>query len=223
MVAKKTYFVYILLSLYDFHFIFPYLKKSNLKHRMDWKELQEVHQFWSIDTIHFDVSPIGRRQSIFKANFKLDDHLDQYQRVVYSFFDMTGQIGGVYEIIAIVFGFIINAFNKRMLVYSLIGSLYYTRKPNDVNDTSLNSTFNNLRSNRTTRVEPKLREESKACDTSLNTNKFTPQLSSNLRRSSTFVKVKWRLTIKMNNRNCLILSKTGKCIKYHELKYFMIG
>ena len=154
---------------------------------MDWKKQQEVHHFWSIDQIHYDIGGVDLKNSILKASFQLDDHQDQYQRVVYSFFDMTGQIGGVYEIIAIVVGFIINAFNKRMLVYSLIGSLYYTRKPDHAEDSGLDNTLNYLRSNRTTRVEPKLREESKGCDTSINTNKFTPYESSNLHRNSTFM------------------------------------
>ena len=132
---------------------------------------------------------------------------------------MTGQIGGVYEIIAIAFGLIINAFNKRMLVYSLIGSLYYTRKPDHAEDSGLDNTLNYLRSNRTTRVEPKLREESKGCDTSINTNKFTPRVSSNLHRNSTFVQSEME-TYDQNEQQ--ELSDTIKNWKMYKISYSQI-
>ena len=158
-------------------------------YRMDWTDYQEYRQFWCIDTIHYDANTLDSEQTFFSAYFDLDDNQDQYQRVVYSFFDMTGQIGGVYEILALAFGLMINVYNKRMFNYSLIESLYYTLKTNDHEETSQsNSTFDNLRSNGSKKVNPKSKEERKFSVTSLQPpSKFSPEIPPNLHQNSTFV------------------------------------
>ena len=57
----------------------------------------------------------------------MDSQRDEYHRTVYSILDMTGQVGGVFEILTLFFGFIVSGYNKRMLLYSLAENIYYTQ------------------------------------------------------------------------------------------------
>ena len=41
----------------------------------------------------------------------MDSQRDEYHRTVYSILDMTGQVGGVFEILTLFFGFIVSGYN----------------------------------------------------------------------------------------------------------------
>ena len=139
---------------------------------------------------------------------------------------MTGQIGGVYEILALAFGLIINVYNKRMLNYSLIESLYYTHKTEDADDTSQsNTTFGNFRLNENKRVNPKLKEESKVYENSSNPSKISPKLNSNSHQNSTFAQnelevyeLNEQIELSETIKNWKIYKISGKQIFYDWFK-----
>ena len=87
------------------------------------------HEFWSIDKIDYNIELFHLNQYL-SIIFQLDQQKDVYNRVTYSLLDMTGQIGGVFEIFTLLCGFAVSAFNKRMLLYCLMQNIYYTQNNN---------------------------------------------------------------------------------------------
>ena len=56
--------------------------------------------FFRIDNTVHDLHPY-RERDFFEVAFVLDPQKDTYSRVVFSFFDLFGQLGGVFELMCI--------------------------------------------------------------------------------------------------------------------------
>jgi hypothetical protein len=61
---------------------------------------------------------------IFNNIFMLSQEYDLYERDVFTFFDMLGLLGGVYEICIITGSFFVNSLAKKLLYSSLLSNLY---------------------------------------------------------------------------------------------------
>lgn len=57
----------------------------------------------------------------------IDEETAYYSRTVYSILDLTGQLGGVFEIFDIFGGIFIGLFADKLFVFSIISRLYQTK------------------------------------------------------------------------------------------------
>jgi hypothetical protein len=70
----------------------------------------------------------------------IDSTENFYQRKVYNFFDLTGQIGGLYEVLTLLGSIFVAFFAEKILMLSLISNLYQVEDKKDTVD-SLILTF----------------------------------------------------------------------------------
>ena len=86
--------------------------------------LNEVN-FYSIDKKSASYSSIDFNNAYLQAYITLDPQVDQYQRTVYSFLDMLGFIGGIFELLK-TFGYLlVSYFIKKQYYSSIISKLYH--------------------------------------------------------------------------------------------------
>ena len=52
-----------------------------------------------------------------------------YERQVFSFMDVFGNIGGLLEIMSIAGGFIVGLFSDRLFLFTLLSKLYHVEEP----------------------------------------------------------------------------------------------
>lgn len=86
----------------------------------------EKDSFWSVDRREQDFSGFNGYNYI-TVDIQLDPQKDSYSRTVYSFFDLTGQVGGVFEILTLSFGLMVGFITKRIFIFNLLEALYYTK------------------------------------------------------------------------------------------------
>ena len=63
--------------------------------------------------------------------FLKDQTQKTYERSVFSFLEVTGNIGGLYEIMKITGGIIVSFFSGNMFFYSIISKLYQIQEPDE--------------------------------------------------------------------------------------------
>ena len=90
-------------------------------------------EFFRIDNTVHDLHPF-RERDFFEVSFVLDPQKDTYSRVVFSFFDLFGQLGGVFELMCISMGLLVGLFSKNVLLFSMFKRLYHTQTQNIQND-----------------------------------------------------------------------------------------
>ena len=71
----------------------------------------------------------------------LDPQIDEYQRTVYSFLDMFGFIGGIFELLSMTGYIVVNFFIKRSYYSSIISKIYHIES--EQNRESFNSLSKN--------------------------------------------------------------------------------
>ena len=67
----------------------------------------------------------------------IDKTEEYYERKVYNFFDLFGQLGGLYEILTIGGGIFVTFFAEKILMLSLISNLYQVEDKSDISDSPL--------------------------------------------------------------------------------------
>jgi hypothetical protein len=70
--------------------------------------------------------------------FNKDAASDSYSRSVFSLLDLTGNLGGLFEILQITGSLIVVYFSRDLLLYSLLSKLYQVYQPNSENIMPLN-------------------------------------------------------------------------------------
>lgn len=91
--------------------------------------------FYSIEKTDNDFYDIYANTYL-EINLTIDPNVDLYERKVYSFFDLTGQLGGLYEVLHTIIGIIVGLISSRILVMTMMSNLYYIysndrTEPND--------------------------------------------------------------------------------------------
>lgn len=81
--------------------------------------------FYSVERTQTDLSDYYNDGTLLEVNFVIDTTFDYYERVVYSFLDMTGQVGGLYEVVKVVVGMIVTFFANKLFMFSIINKLYH--------------------------------------------------------------------------------------------------
>ena len=88
----------------------------------------EHKEFYSTEKTKddFDFDPDNNLYA--KISIRMEAREDTYERTVFSVFDYTGLIGGVFEIFEVLGGFIIGYFIKKWLVFDILCNLYQVQK-----------------------------------------------------------------------------------------------
>ena len=84
--------------------------------------------FYSVRKDNYLIGPIDQDQVFLQINFSLDVQVDQYQRTVFSFLDLFGFIGGLFQIFKM-FGFIfVFYFANKSFYCSVLSKLWKTEE-----------------------------------------------------------------------------------------------
>ena len=123
--------------------IYFYLQNNNVELRDGIVQINEVesHSFYSIGDVDQDFDTEESDGVILSIRIIQDDDVNNYERKVYSLLDMFGQIGGVYEIIRLIFEVLVGFFAKRIMMYTLFSYIYYVEDKN-IKSVSANSELN---------------------------------------------------------------------------------
>ena len=90
----------------------------------------EHKEFYSAESSRsdFDLDPTGTIYA--KIAIRMEAREDTYERTVFSVFDYTGLIGGVFEILEVLGGLVVGYFIKNWLMFDILSNLYQVQKEN---------------------------------------------------------------------------------------------
>ena len=88
----------------------------------------ESGAFYSISDYRYLFSPNQENEGYFRLLITTDSRTDQYERQVLTFWDAIGTLGGIFELIEISFGFLVNKYGDRMFYQSAINSINSQRQ-----------------------------------------------------------------------------------------------
>jgi hypothetical protein len=92
--------------------------------------------FYGVERIDSDIS-LEFASTLLSATMLMDKTEEHYERKVYNFFDLFGQLGGLYEILTIGGGIFVAFFAEKILMLSLISNLYQVEDKTDILDPPL--------------------------------------------------------------------------------------
>jgi hypothetical protein len=104
--------------------------------------------FYSVERSDYDFTN-EMFGNLLAISLVVDAKEDYYERKVYNFFDFTGQLGGLFEILSIVGGIFVAFFAEKILIFSLMNSLYQVENQKDADDHA-----QQLQNFSTSKVEP---------------------------------------------------------------------
>ncbi|CAI2382433.1 unnamed protein product [Moneuplotes crassus] len=91
------------------------------------KEFVEIHRVDSRLAVQIDDVD----NTIYKLLFVKDAETKSYERQVFSLLEVTGNIGGLFEILERTGGFLVALFSGRMFLFSILTKLYHVEDPED--------------------------------------------------------------------------------------------
>ena len=96
--------------------------------------LTENKEFYSVSTSDndFDIDPTGINYA--RVTIRMEAREDTYERTVFSVFDFTGLIGGVFEIFEIIGGIFVGYFSSTLFLFSMLTNLYQVQKIDDTTE-----------------------------------------------------------------------------------------
>lgn len=103
-----------------------YLKKNVVTMQDNLFQYQNAvtKEFYKIDRTQTDLSDAYPDGTLIEVNLLIDGETEYHERKVYSFLDMTGQIGGIFEIVKLILGGIVGFFANRLFTFSVLKKLY---------------------------------------------------------------------------------------------------
>ena len=122
----------------------------------------ERREFYSAENFKSDFDLDSSELFYARMQIRMEAREDTYERTVFSVFDYTGLIGGVFEIFEVVGGFVVGYFSKKWFMFCMLSSLYQVQDKGEDQDCSRSSTSNPKDSNE----EHKFEEDSKICQRS---------------------------------------------------------
>ena len=121
----------------------------------------EHKEFYSTEKTKddFDFDPDNNLYA--KISIRMEAREDTYERTVFSVFDYTGLIGGVFEIFEVLGGFVVGYFTKNWFMFCIISSLYQIQNKIDDQDFHRGLTSNSLDSDQKQKFEevPKIKDK----------------------------------------------------------------
>lgn len=118
---------------FSYRLTLGYTKVVNLYVKRNFVSLQDSliqwgqsaqEMFYSIDRTQTDLSDYYGDGTLFEINLVIDPSSDYYERTVYSLLDMTGQVGGLYEVVKMIVGGIVGYFANKLFIFSIMNKLY---------------------------------------------------------------------------------------------------
>mmetsp|Transcript_33143 Transcript_33143/g.32520 ORF Transcript_33143/g.32520 Transcript_33143/m.32520 type:complete len:197 (-) Transcript_33143:574-1164(-) len=83
-------------------------------------------EFFEIERVDTKlISSQVHQGELLNLKFVKDAASKSYERTVFSFMEVTGNIGGLFEILQIAGGFIVGIFSGRLFTFSMLSSLYH--------------------------------------------------------------------------------------------------
>ena len=95
----------------------------------------ESKEFYSLGSSDYDSENDVTGFTYARITLRMEAREDTYERTVFSVFDFTGLIGGVFEIFEIIGGIFVGYFSSKLFLFSMLTNLYQVQKI-DHNDTT---------------------------------------------------------------------------------------
>ena len=122
------------------------VKKSKVKLVDSFFQMGQSEEkvFYSSEEGNTDLRFVGPNDNaLLTLRIIQDATIEEYERRVYSIFDVTGKLGGVYEILFIIGAFLTSNFSSKIYLYSVFSRLYYTEQEDEnERDHKVNENFN---------------------------------------------------------------------------------
>ena len=123
----------------------------------------ENKQFYSVETLRPDFAIDTNGITYASVVMRMEAREDSYERTVFSMFDFTGLVGGVFEIFEVTGGIIVGLFAYKLYMFSMLSNLYQVQKTHGGQD--INKVIPRTRKVKSvfkrTKHDPKKYEESK--------------------------------------------------------------
>ena len=94
-------------------------------------EFLESEQFYSVTDYDVDISLEVEDGVLLNYIMRLDHNQDHYERSVYTLVDLTGQIGGLYEIFQLVGRLCIGFISSKILILTMMSKMYHVQTPHN--------------------------------------------------------------------------------------------
>ena len=164
-----------------------YLRKSSISLIDSFFQYgqSQNQDFYSIGQFRDEFQVYDSNSDYLQINILQDSTSDFYERRVYAFMDIIGQLGGFFEVLGIIGGFLVSRFSTRIFYYSLFNKLYHiTIKDNSKEDEpiSKNSKISPKVSNKFKR---KNKKEANSIDKIFKVNQVSNDLKHELENSHT--------------------------------------
>ena len=113
-------------------YVTMYLRKSEYFVNDDLIQYKshKTGSYYSIEKQKTDIAEMTD-DTILTIRIVQDSIIDQFERSVLTFFEMTGQLGGLYEVFSVVASFIISKAVQKMFTLSIIKNLYYVESKSE--------------------------------------------------------------------------------------------
>ena len=123
-------------------------------------EFSKKEEFYSISEYDVDMSLEIEDGNLFRYIMRLDHNKDHYERSVYTIIDLTGQIGGLYEIFQLVGKFLIGFISSKILILTMMSKMYHvqTHQNDEDEDNWKFDGVNKIDDTKSKRIEPKLQQ-----------------------------------------------------------------
>jgi hypothetical protein len=82
------------------------------------------HEFFQIQNSREQTEIEGSDLQFASVYLRFDSEFDQYDRRVYSFGDLLGQVGGIYESMLIIGMLFVGIFSERLFISSILNKIY---------------------------------------------------------------------------------------------------
>ena len=113
-------------TLKSFHKqIFLYLRKNEYVLNDDLIQYrdQQKGSYYSVGREKIDLQEI-HNDTVISIHFMQDGIVDQYERTIFTILEMTGQLGGLYEILTLLASFLISSIVQKFFTMSILKNLY---------------------------------------------------------------------------------------------------
>ena len=107
-----------------------YVKQNQVELNDNFVQISNTQdlEFLNVEKSILDIVLEQSDGQIFDVSIRLDENRDSYKRVAYSFLDILGALGGVYQAVWTVLGLFINLISTEVLFSSVFKRLYFTNK-----------------------------------------------------------------------------------------------
>ena len=113
-----------------------YMRENSAELRDSLLDLGSANEetFYSVQKSSYDFTTEPDDGTLVDLVLSMDANYDQYERSVFTVFDFTGQIGGLYEVFEAIGRIFIGFLSGKIFLLSIISSLYHVHTPSEVSD-----------------------------------------------------------------------------------------